>query len=147
MKKSIIPVLFIIISLALLASGVSAQSPKVTPAITSEASASPTEKGFAAPATETQTEEYILPYPGILLDHPLYFLKNLRDQVMEFLISDPTKKAEFSLLQSDKFLAMSQAYVDKGNWDMVTIALIRSQMAIACSQATPSTSIMRFFFI
>lgn len=48
--------------------------------------------------------EYQLPYPGLLPDSPLYFLKALRDAVVDFLISDPLKKADFYLLQADKRL-------------------------------------------
>lgn len=46
--------------------------------------------------------EYQLPYPGLLPDHPLYFLKTTRDKIVGFLIADPLKKAEFNLLESDK---------------------------------------------
>lgn len=49
--------------------------------------------------------EYTLPYPGILPDNPLYKIKTFRDKLISFLISDPLKKAEFDLLQSDKRLA------------------------------------------
>ena len=48
--------------------------------------------------------DYELPYPGLLPDNPLYFLKMVRDRVVSLLISDPRKKAEFDLLQSDKRL-------------------------------------------
>ncbi len=50
--------------------------------------------------------EYFLPYPGMLPDNPLYFLKNLRDKIIEFLISDPISKASFYILQADKKLNM-----------------------------------------
>jgi hypothetical protein len=53
-------------------------------------------------AVVPQKVEYVLPYPGILSDNPLYVLKNLRDKIMEMLIVDPSKKAEFYILQSDK---------------------------------------------
>ena len=46
--------------------------------------------------------EYQLPYPGLLPDNFLYKLKTLRDKLVEFLISDPLKKAEFDILQGDK---------------------------------------------
>lgn len=46
--------------------------------------------------------EYSFPYPGLLPDNPFYPLKAFRDRVIEFLISDPVKKAEFDFLQSDK---------------------------------------------
>lgn len=48
------------------------------------------------------TVEYTLPYPGILPDNPLYPVKAARDRIVSFFISDPQRKAEFDLLQSDK---------------------------------------------
>jgi hypothetical protein len=58
-------------------------------------------KMATAPAA---VETYDLPYPGLLPDHPLYFLKMLRDKIIGFFISDPIKKAEFDILQADKRL-------------------------------------------
>lgn len=46
--------------------------------------------------------DYTLPYPGLLPDHPLYNVKAFRDRVIGFFISDPNRKAEYNLLQSDK---------------------------------------------
>ncbi len=76
-----------------------------------------TDKKMAAPAsptpvvvetvTTTVKTEYELPYPGILPNNPLYFLKQFRDWLLEKLIVDPIKKAEFYLLQADKRLSMS----------------------------------------
>lgn len=54
--------------------------------------------------SEDKKVEYQLPYPGLLPDNPLYFLKALRDAVIDFLISDSLKKADFYLLQADKRL-------------------------------------------
>lgn len=48
--------------------------------------------------------QYVLPYPGILPGHPFYFLKDARDAIVGFLVSNPVKKAEFDLLQADKNL-------------------------------------------
>lgn len=45
---------------------------------------------------------YNLPYPGILPDHPLYFLKAIRDRLVDFLTRDNIKKAELYLLYSNK---------------------------------------------
>ncbi|HZJ18329.1 MAG TPA: DUF5667 domain-containing protein [Patescibacteria group bacterium] len=59
------------------------------------------EKMATAPA---KVESYELPYPGLLPDHPLYFLKMFRDRIIGFFISDPVKKAEFDILQADKRL-------------------------------------------
>lgn len=54
--------------------------------------------------TPTPTPDYVLPYPGILPDNPLYVLKTLRDRFISFMIGDPLKKAEFDVLQADKRL-------------------------------------------
>ncbi len=61
-----------------------------------------------------QKSEYVLPYPGILPDHPLYFLKQARDKILDFLIVDPLRKAEFYILQADKRLGMGMMLLDKG---------------------------------
>ncbi|MBF8250036.1 MAG: LPXTG-motif cell wall anchor protein, partial [Candidatus Levybacteria bacterium] len=60
----------------------------------------------AQTATPSSNQEvnYELPYPGLLPDSPLYFLRVTRDKLVSFLISDPLKKAEFDLLQADKRL-------------------------------------------
>src|SRR3989344_1560579 len=91
----------------LFVSSFSAPSPafaKTTPILT------PTPTGMVE-----QKVDYTLPYPGILPDHPLYFLKRLRDQILERLIVDPVRKIEFYMLQADKsvntglFLAAKQS--------------------------------------
>ncbi len=66
--------------------------------------------------TETPTPtpvEYSLPYPGILPGHPFYFFKTIRDKVSGFFISNPLKKAEFNLLQTDKGFASAQTLLDQ----------------------------------
>ena len=57
---------------------------------------------------------YNLPYPGILSDHPLYFLKIIRDRLTEFLTRDNVKKAQLYLLFSDKRVAMAMSLAKKG---------------------------------
>lgn len=56
--------------------------------------------------TATTKVDYQLPYPGMLPDNPLYFLKQIRDWILDKLIMDPVKKAEFYILQGDKRLVM-----------------------------------------
>lgn len=65
-----------------------------------------------------QKSVYILPYPGILPDHPLFFLKKLRDSVIEMLIADQVRKSEFYLLQADKHLNAGIFLYEKGNKDL-----------------------------
>ena len=71
-------------------------------------------EGSLLPLPVTQKVEYTLPYPGILPDHPLYFLKRLRDTILEKLISDPIRKAEFYILQGDKRLQMGLMLIEGG---------------------------------
>ena len=65
-----------------------------------------------------QKVNYELPYPGLLPDHPLYILRIIRDRIVDFLISDPLKKAEFNLLQADKRLNAGIYLFNKGKISM-----------------------------
>lgn len=70
--------------------------------------------------------EYELPYPGILPDNPLYFLKAIRDNIWKVLITDSLKKADFDLLQSDKRLGAGRLLLLKGKDDLATTTLSKS---------------------
>jgi hypothetical protein len=59
--------------------------------------------------------QYELPYPGMLPNNPLYVLKQVRDWILDKLIIDPVKKAEFYILQGDKRLAMGLMLSESGN--------------------------------
>ncbi len=59
--------------------------------------------------------DYALPYPGILPNHPLYPLKQLRDNTLELLTRDNLKKAELHLLSADKKLQMGKVLGEKYN--------------------------------
>lgn len=59
---------------------------------------------LSASSSSVPEINYELPYPGLLPDSPLYFLRIIRDWSVGFLISDPLKKSEFDLLQADKRL-------------------------------------------
>lgn len=61
---------------------------------------------------------YELPYPGILPDHPLYFLKIIRDRINDFFIRDPLKKAKLYLNYSDKRAAMALSLNKKGKYQI-----------------------------
>lgn len=69
----------------------------------------------AQPITfDNQKVVYDLPHPGILPDNPLYFLKALRDRVLELTTQDPLKKAELYLSYSDKRAEMALELAGKG---------------------------------
>lgn len=80
----------------------------------------------AEEATVASLEEpvaYTLPYPGLLPDHPLYFLKLVRDNMTAFFIGKPLEKAEFALEQADKHVAASRlTLLEKGKeHDAITL--------------------------
>jgi len=64
-------------------------------------------------AEKSKPLEYVLPYPGLLPDNPLYILKTTRDRIISFLVSEPLKKAEFNLLQSEKRLGGGMYLIKK----------------------------------
>ncbi len=70
--------------------------------------------GSSEAGEKNKIVEYTLPYPGILPDNPLYFLKAGRDRIVGLLISDPLKKAEFNLLAADKRLNSGVYLFKKG---------------------------------
>jgi hypothetical protein len=70
--------------------------------------------------------QYDLPYPGILPDNPLYFLKVVRDNLFGFFITDPLKKAEYDLLQANKRLVSARGLIDEGKSDLAITTLSKS---------------------
>lgn len=77
--------------------------------------------------------DYQLPYPGLLPDHPLYILKTIRDRIIDFLIADPIKKAEFTLLAADKRLAAAAALVEKGKRELAESTASKGQVYLSRS--------------
>ncbi|MBI2430877.1 MAG: hypothetical protein HYV39_02590 [Candidatus Levybacteria bacterium] len=71
--------------------------------------------------------DYQLPYPGLLPDSPLYFLKIFRDRLIDFLVADPLKKAELSLLQADKRLSSGQALFAKGKKELAESTISKGE--------------------
>lgn len=72
-------------------------------------------KGITQPVKKVN---YDLPFPGILPDHPLYFLKKIRDKIVEYLKFDPQEKANFILLLSDKKIGMARELSNKGKFKL-----------------------------
>jgi hypothetical protein len=60
------------------------------------------------PASSTAPSiDYALPYPGLLPDHPLFFIKTLRDKILLLLITSQNRRVEFNQLTADKYVAMA----------------------------------------
>lgn len=80
-----------------------------------------------SPVTPTPTLEYAFPYPGILPDHPLYFLKAARDRILLFFTYDHVKRTNLNLLLADKRLVMGQLLSEKGNTDLSTSTFSKAE--------------------
>lgn len=68
--------------------------------------------------TEKKEVDYYLPYPGILPDHPLYWLKMIRDRIMLLLTPEPVAKFDRLLLYADKRLGAAQALIEGGKKEL-----------------------------
>ena len=85
---------------------------------------------YAEMATQSAKEkkiEYDLAYPGILPDNFLYKLKVLRDKITALLISDPKKKVEYYLLQTDKGILASAMLVDKNKIELAQETALKAE--------------------
>ena len=85
---------------------------------------------YLSDVTEVKAENkvaYQLPYPGILPDHPLYFLKALRDRLHLFFNRSLQKKTEIYLLYSDKRVASAQILIEKGKEKMALDTLAKGE--------------------
>jgi len=80
----------------------------------------------STPSAQIRDVQYDLPYTGILPDNPLYFLKAVRDNVLNMLITEPLKKADFDLLMANKRLGGAQALLAKDKDDLAITTLSKS---------------------
>lgn len=77
---------------------------------------------------ESKIIEYNLLYPGILPDHPFYFLKQARDTIVYFLTRDYIKKAKLKLEFSDKKANMALLLSQKGKWKLAATTLLEAEV-------------------
>ena len=136
MKKHIMALVsFYLISLASAASVFASPTPPPLVQTTAVASKeSPLTVTTTAPVE--QKVEYVLPYPGILPTHPLYRLKLIRDWIMERLIVDPLRKAEFYILQADKYLSMAIVFSSRNASDEAAKAAGTAELFMAKAYAS-----------
>lgn len=107
------------------------------------------ESSGASITTSQEKVVYDLPYPGILPDHPLYFVKIIRDRVTEFMTRELIGKAQIYLLYSDKRVAMAMTLSKKGKSQLAIstfskgekyFAKIPELLITAKSQGSPAPS-------
>lgn len=79
------------------------------------------------PVSPTTKIDYALPYPGILPDHPLYFMKRVRDAILEVLIMEPIRKSEFYILQGDKRLEMGIMLVEQKKFALAETTVSKAE--------------------
>jgi len=98
-------------------------------AATSFAQETSKENTSVSTPSSVKTIDYALPYPGLLPDSPLYVLKAIRDRIVEILISDPIKKANFELLAADKRLNEGVSLFNKGekNYALAETAISKGE--------------------
>lgn len=82
-------------------------------------------------AFENTIIDYQLPYPGILPDNPLFFLKQTRDSIQLFLAQDPLAKAEVFLQLSDKSLSAALELSKKGKHKLTIERVAKSEELFA----------------
>jgi hypothetical protein len=71
---------------------------------------------------------YEMTHPGLLPDHPLYFLKVARDTMTGFFKGKPEEKAAFALQQADKHMVASHMLlVQKDNPELAYTSLQHAQ--------------------
>ena len=70
---------------------------------------------------------YLLAYPGILSDSPLYKFKLLRDKIWFSLTQDPSKKAKLYLLFADKKIAMAKTLAQKNEFALARDSALKGE--------------------
>lgn len=76
---------------------------------------------------ESKKISYDLPYAGMLPDNPLFFLKNMRDKILEFATRDQLKKARLYLLFADKRIRMAIELSEKSKWELAITSVVEAE--------------------
>ncbi|GAF83479.1 unnamed protein product [marine sediment metagenome] len=77
-----------------------------------EATKSAEEPASAESFGEAKKVDYYLPYPGILPDHPLYWLKMIRDRIMLAFTKNPVDRYGRLLLYADKRVGAAKVLIE-----------------------------------
>lgn len=100
---------------------------------------------LAVSPLRAQMVDYYLPAPGYLPDHPLYWVKMVRDRVDLWLTFSTTAKAQRFLNYADKRLAAGWALVEKGEIDLGVSTLTKGEkyldQALALGQSLDQTKL------
>lgn len=69
---------------------------------------------------------YYLPYPGILPDHPIYWMKMFRDRVVEILTTKTDKRVDLWVLYADKRLGAAKVLIEGNKIDLGVLTALKS---------------------
>lgn len=129
MKKKIISLLFFGFGLLILGTSILRSQPCLTTMAMEMTDEMRNELASTESAVEENIEDrdYDLPYPGILPDHPLYFLKMVRDRVQLFFTSGEFAKANLLLQYADKRIAASLALAEKGKTGLAVSTAVKAE--------------------
>jgi len=76
---------------------------------------------------KSEAIDYYLPYPGLLPDHPFYWLKMVRDRMQLWLTTKSLAKAEKLLLFADKRLGAGWALVEGNKQSLGVTTLTKAE--------------------
>ncbi|KKT75798.1 MAG: Fibronectin type III domain-containing protein [Microgenomates group bacterium GW2011_GWA2_44_7] len=82
---------------------------------------------ITSPTVSPTPINYILPYPGILPDSPLWVFKALRDRLILLLAWDSVSKVEKELLLADKRLKAAEALIEGGKMSLGVSTAIKGE--------------------
>ncbi len=71
--------------------------------------------------------DYYLPYPGILPDHPLYFVKMIRDRVRLWVTRGSTQKYDLLLLYADKRIGAAKVLAAGNQPELAVTTLTKAE--------------------
>ncbi|MBI4035154.1 MAG: hypothetical protein HY381_02045 [Candidatus Chisholmbacteria bacterium] len=74
---------------------------------------------------------YFLPDPGILPDHPLYWLKVVRDRVGLWLTTEPVARAERLLVYADRRMSEALSLSESGQGELAVVTAQRAEEYLA----------------
>jgi hypothetical protein len=121
MKKNILVILGVLVAILVLVVSVVSFSRQQYPIGNQEY------KGVVSSGSATLSG-YDLPYPGILPDHPLYFVKMIRDRARLILVRNQVKKVELLLFYADKRMGAAEALLKDSKISLAEITAHKAEM-------------------
>jgi hypothetical protein len=78
-------------------------------------------------SSSASQQNYLLPYPGILPDHPLYGLKMIRDRILLVSTNNKEQKIRLLILYADKRVASAMDLAQKNQFQLAQSTVTKSE--------------------